>query len=124
MRIPLSTIQRRVRNLTHSQSIIVRPMINYEIFGFKMGMLHIYLREGNIDEIATKVSEIEGIESVEVHIGNSDIIGKVIYKYSKKLLNIRSHIRKIRTVEKLVWSEMIYKIYSKNNPFQFTKKVI
>lgn len=89
-----------------------------------MGMLHIYLREGNIDEIATRVREIEGIEFVEVHIGNSDIIGKVLYKYSKELLNITSHIRKTRTVEKLVWSEMIYRIYSKNNPFQFTKKVI
>ncbi len=62
-----------------------------------MGMLHIYLREGNIDEIATKISEIEGIESVEVHIGNSDIIGKVIYKYSKELLKIVSHIIKKST---------------------------
>lgn len=87
-----------------------------------MGMLYIYLREGNMDEVATKVSEIEGIESVEVHIGNSDIIGKVIYKYGKELLNIISHIRKIRTVEKLVWSEIIYEIYSKNNPFQFKKR--
>jgi len=60
-----------------------------------MGMSHIYLRQGNINEIATKIGEIEGIESVEVHIGNSDIIGKVIYKYSKELLKIISHIIKI-----------------------------
>ena len=121
MKIPLSTIQRRVRNLIHSQSIIVKSDINYEKFGFKTGLLHIYLGDGDINETAEKISEIEGIESVEIHIGNSDIIANVLYKHSKELLHLISLVKKTGKVEKIVWSEMIYKIDSKNNPSQFTK---
>ena len=50
MKIPLSTIQRRVRNLIYSQSIIVKSNINYEKFGFKTGLLYIYL----VEEISMK----------------------------------------------------------------------
>ena len=121
MKIPLSTIQRRVRNLIYSQSIIVKSNINYEKFGFKTGLLYIYLVDGDINETAEKISEIEGIESVEIHIGNSDIIANVLYKHSKELLHIISLVKKTGKVEKIVWSEMIYKIPSKNNPSQFTK---
>ena len=39
-----------------------------------MGLLHVYLGDGSIDEVAHKITEIEGIESVEVHIGNSDLM--------------------------------------------------
>lgn len=124
MRIPLSTIQRRVRNLISNNVIIIKSEINYEKFGFKMGLLHVYLEDGSIDEVAHKINEIEGIESVEVHIGNSDLIANVIYKHSKELLDIISQVKKINKVDKIVWSEMIYKVYSKNNPFQFTKKAI
>ena len=90
MKIPLSTIQRRVRNLIYSRSIIVKSNINYEKFGFKTGLLYIYLVDGEINETAEKISEIEGIESVEIHIGNSDIIANVLYKHSKELLHIIS----------------------------------
>ena len=70
-----------------------------------------------------RISEIEGIESVEIHIGNSDIIANVLYKHSKELLHIISLVKKTGKVEKIVWSEMIYKIPSKNNPSQFTRMV-
>ena len=124
MQIPLSTIQRRVRNLISNNAIIIKSEINYEKFGFKMGLLQVYLEDGSIDEVTHKINEIEGIESVEVHIGNSDLIANVIYKHSKELLDIISQVKKINKVDKIVWSEMIYKIYSKKNPFQFTKKAI
>ena len=122
MKIPLSTIQRRVRNLIYSRSIIVKSNINYEKFGFKTGLLNIYLVDGEINETAERISEIEGIESVEIHIGNS-IIANVLYKNSKELLHMISLVKKTGKVEKIVWSEMIYKIPSKNNPSLFTKMV-
>ena len=122
MKIPLSTIQRRVRNLIYSQSIIVKSNINYEKFEFKTGLLYIYLGGGDINESAEKISEIEGIESIEIHIGNSDIIANVLFKHSKELLHIITLVKKIGKVEKIVWSEMIYKIHSKNNLFQFKKR--
>lgn len=82
--------------------------INYELLGFNTGLVHIYLSDGNIDEIVDRVYELDGITSVEVHIGNSDILGHVIYKEGKDLLNIISAIKKMNGVEQVVCSERIY----------------
>ena len=48
-----------------------------------MSLLHIYLWDSDINKTSEKISEIEGIESVEIHIGNSDIIAYVVFKHSK-----------------------------------------
>lgn len=71
-------------------------------------MVHVYLRDGIISEIAKKVFELDGITFVEIHIGNSDILGNIIYKDGKGLLNIISAIKKMQGVEQVVWSERTY----------------
>ncbi len=48
-----------------------------------MSLLNIYLGDGDINKTSEKISEMEGIESVEIHIGNSDIIANVVFKHSK-----------------------------------------
>ncbi len=106
--IPLSTIQRRVRALLVSGIITPIVYLDYEKLGFKTGLLHIYLKNGNIDEIAKKVYEVDGITSFEIHIGNSDILANVVYKEGKVLLNIITTIKKLEGVERIVWSERIY----------------
>jgi Lrp/AsnC family transcriptional regulator, regulator for asnA, asnC and gidA len=111
--MPLSTIQRRVRALLVSGIITPRVQLNYEKLGFKTGLLHIYLQNGNIDQIAEKVYEIDGITSFEIHIGNSDILANVAYKVGKELLNIIAAIKKLEGVERIVWSERIYQSSSK-----------
>jgi Lrp/AsnC family transcriptional regulator, regulator for asnA, asnC and gidA len=111
--IPLSTIQRRVRTLLTKEIITPRVQLNYEKLGLKTGLLHIYLKSGDIDQIAKKVYEIDGITSFEIHIGNSDILANVVYKEGKKLLNIITTIKKIEGVERIVWSERIYQSPSK-----------
>jgi Lrp/AsnC family transcriptional regulator, regulator for asnA, asnC and gidA len=111
--MPLSTIQRRVRALLVSGIITPRVQLNYEKLGFKTGLLHIYLQNGNIDQIAEKVYEIDGITSFEIHIGNSDILANVAYKVGKELLNIIAAIKKLAGVERIVWSERIYQSSSK-----------
>ena len=111
--IPLSTIQRRVRILLTKEIITPRVQLNYEKLGLKTGLLHIYLKSGDIDQIAKKVYEIDGITSFEIHIGNSDILANVVYKEGKKLLNIITTIKKIEGVERIVWSERIYQSPSK-----------
>ena len=88
--------------------------INYEKFGFKTGLLHIYLKDGNIDKIAKRIQELHGITSIEVHIGNSDILGHVVYKDGKKLLDLVSIIKNIEGVDRIVWSERIYQSPPKN----------
>lgn len=111
--MPLSTIQRRVRALLVSGIITTRVHLNYEKLGFKTGLLHIYLKDGDIDEIAKKVYEVDGITSFEIHIGNSDILANVVYKEGKELLNIIAAIKKLEGVERIVWSERIYQSPSK-----------
>jgi Lrp/AsnC family transcriptional regulator, regulator for asnA, asnC and gidA len=111
--IPLSTIQRRVRTLLTKEIITPRVQLNYEKLGLKTGLLHIYLKSGDIDQISKKVYEIDGITSFEIHIGNSDILANVVYKEGKELLKMITTIKKIEGVERIVWSERIYQSPSK-----------
>jgi len=48
------------------------------------------------------------MESVEIHIGNSNMIGKIICKESKYLLRTLTDIKKLDGVEEIVWSEVVY----------------
>ncbi|HET6590041.1 MAG TPA: hypothetical protein VFG45_07760 [Candidatus Nitrosocosmicus sp.] len=92
--------------------------INYVLLGFKTCLVHIYLSDGNINEIANKVYELDGITLIEIHIGNSDIIGHVIYKEGKDLLSIIAAIKKMNGVRRVVWSERIYQ-----SPFKHYNKI-
>ena len=111
--LPLSTIQRRTRILLTSGLVKSQVQINYHKFGFKTGLLHIYLKNGNIEEMAKTIYELDGITSVEIHIGNSDILGNVIYKDSNDLLNLIATIKNMNGVERIVWSERVYQSPSK-----------
>ena len=113
--LPLSTIQRRTRILLTSGLVKSQVQINYHKFGFKTGLLHIYLKNGNIEEMAKTIYELDGITSVEIHIGNSDILGNVIYKDSNDLLNLIATIKNMNGVERIVWSERVYQSPSKVN---------
>lgn len=107
--IPLSTVQRRTRKVKHSGLVKNSTQIDYESLGFNTGLAHIYLNDGDIDQTAKKVYELDGITYVEIHIGNSDILGNVVYKNGKELLNTISTIKKIKGIEKVVWSERVYR---------------
>ena len=115
LKIPLSTIQRRVRNLISAGYVTFGVQINYQKFGFKSGLLHIYLRNGDIEETAKKIHNLPNVTTVEIHVGNSDILGNVVYKDSKALLHLISEIKKIDNIEKVVWSERIYQSTSKEH---------
>lgn len=108
LEIPLSTVQRRVRNLTEKGIIVTKNYIEFKRFGFKSGSIHIYLSDGNMDSILDKLSKLKGVTSLEVHIGNSDIIAGVVYKEGKELLNIIAAIKGMVGVDKIVWSERIF----------------
>jgi DNA-binding Lrp family transcriptional regulator len=116
--LPLSTVQRRVRNLQSNGFVISNIQINYHKFGFKTGLLHVYLRDGDIEKLTKKILGLDGVTSVEIHIGNSDILGNVVYKYSKDLLNLISAIKKLEGVDRIVWSERIYQ-----SPFKLNKEI-
>ena len=112
IRIPLSTVQRRVRNLIAKNLVTFNSQINYPKFGFKVGMLHIYLEDGDFERIANKIMELDGVTSVEVHIGNSDLIANVVYRRSIELLELIAKVKSFEKIDKIVWSETVYKISS------------
>jgi len=81
---------------------------NFKRLGIKKGMLHVYLRNGNIKEIASKISEIGGILSSSIHVGNSDVVADFVYDSSEYLLDTITTIRHMDNVDKVMWSEEVY----------------
>lgn len=109
LKILLSTIQRRVRNRIEKGFIVSKNYIDYKKFGFTSGTIHIYLSDGNMDSILEQVSKFKGVTSLEVHIGNSDIIAGVVYKEGKELYDIIISVKRMQGVERIVWSERVLK---------------
>jgi len=110
--IPLSTIQRRTRRLFEKQTVVNRVVPNYKQIGYSKGTIHLYIN--NIDAIAVskKLAEIPGVISVSIHIGNSDIVGEIIYKNSMEVLDIIAECKRIDGVTKVIWSEEVYSMPS------------
>src|SRR5262245_5869540 len=92
---PLSTIQRRTRVLLQSGIISNHLKLDYKKFGYKQGLLHIYLSDGDTHAVAEKLSEIENITEVSIHIGNSDIVADYACKGTQELLELLASIKKL-----------------------------
>jgi hypothetical protein len=117
LKIPLSTIQRRSRIILLSKIITQEYIPNFKILGIKKGMLHIYLRDGNL-------KQSRNILSVSIHVGNSDIVAEFVYDNSECLVDIISEIKHMQDIEKILWSEEIYKIpVSKENISNLLKNI-
>lgn len=119
LRIPLSTIQRRVRKLIDKGYVVSESRIEFTKFGFKSGSIHVYLSDGNMDSILDKISKLKGVTSLEVHIGNSDIIAGVVYKDGRELLKTITAIKGMEGVDRIVWSERIYEYPISSNKSTF-----
>lgn len=110
--IPLSTIQRRTHRILQSGLVNVEYIPNFQMLGIKKGMLHTYLRNGQLRQTAEKISKMEGILSVTIHVGNSDIVSEFVYEKSEDLVDIIASIKELKGIEKTVWSEEIVKLPS------------
>ena|SRR5215212_997420 len=110
LKIPLSTIQRRTRLILQSEIVTQEYQPNFKMLGIKKGLLHTYLRDGQIRKTAEKISQMEGILSVTIHVGNSDVVSEFVFDNSEDLIDIIAAIKEIQGVEQVVWSEEIYKI--------------
>jgi nitrate reductase NapAB chaperone NapD len=110
LNIPLSTIQRRTRLILQSELVTQEYQPNFKMLGIKKGLLHTYLRDGKLRKTAEKISEMEGILSVSIHVGNSDIVSEFVYDNSEDLVDIIASIKDIEGVTHIVWSEEIYKL--------------
>jgi DNA-binding Lrp family transcriptional regulator len=118
LNVPLSTIQRRSKKIMDKKLVIFTRFVNPVKFGYHIGLLHVYVSNGNINETAKKVLDLDGITSVEIHIGNSDILADFAYKDSMDLLDVIVKIKKLESIEKVIWSERIAKLDEKDE-YQF-----
>ena len=112
LKIPLSTIQRRTRRILQSGTVEVEYQPNFKLLGIAKGILHTYLRDGKLKQTAQKISEMEGILSVSIHVGNSDIVSEFVYENSEDLVDIIADIKQIEGVDRVLWSEEIFKLPS------------
>lgn len=110
LKIPLSTIQRRTRRILNSSLVNIEYQPNFKVLGIKKGFLHTYLGTGKLKKIAQEISEMEGILSVSVHVGNSDIVSEFIYENSEDLVDVISAVKQIDGVERVLWSEEVFKL--------------
>ena len=108
--IPLSTIQRRTRNIINSGLVEVNVKPNFRKIGVKKGILHIYISNGNIKETASSIAKMDGMLSLSVHVGNSDVVGEFAYEDSEQLIDTIVKIKKLSDVERVLWSEEVYTI--------------
>ena len=108
LQIPLSTVQRRTRQIQEKGLVEHFFKPNYKQLGLKRGMIHVYLSDGDMKSIAKEVSKMDGITSVAIHIGNSDIIADFVYRDSEQLVDILSAIKKLEGVDRTVWSEEVF----------------
>ena len=112
LKIPLSTIQRRTRRILQSELVKIEYQPNFKLLGIAKGMLHTYLRNGQLRDIAEKISEMEGILSASIHVGNSDIVSEFVYENSEDLVDIIGEIKQIEGVDRVLWSEEVFKLPS------------
>ena len=123
LKIPLSTIQRRTRRILQSEMVKVEYQPNFKLLGIAKGMLHTYLRDGQLRRTGQKISEMEGVLSSSIHVGNSDLVSEFVYENSEDLVDIIGTIKQIEGVDRVLWSEEIFKLPShKENVMKSFKK--
>lgn len=108
--IPLSTIQRRTRNIIKNGLVEIRIQPNFRRIGLKKGLLHIYIHTGNMKETAVEISKFDGVLSSSVHVGNSDIVAEFVYEDSDQLIDMIVKIKRLESVERVLWSEEVFTI--------------
>lgn len=116
---PLSTVQRRKRILFEKGFLESRTVPNYKKLGFKRGLLHVYVSNGDAERIGEKLATLKGIISASLHIGNSDLVGEFVYRDSMEILDLISSVKKIGGVENTVWSEEVLEISRSVNSAPF-----
>lgn len=107
--IPLSTVQRRTRNIIRDGLVEIKIQPNFKKIGVKKGLLYVYIKSGEIKETAEEISKLDGVLSTSVHVGNSDIVAEFVYEDSEQLIDTIINIKRLENVERVLWSEEVFK---------------
>lgn len=111
--IPLSTIQRRSRILLRKGYVKHMFQPKYHKLGLKNGLLHIYIKNGNMRKTAEELLSSDGVMSAGIHVGNSDVVGEFVYQDSEQVVDLISRANAIDGVDSVVWSEEVYLLAGK-----------
>jgi DNA-binding Lrp family transcriptional regulator len=105
VKTPLSTIQRRIRNIFQNQYVSRKNELNYKKLGLRKGYLQISLR-GKSYEVAQKLAATNGIIAVSEVMGNDfDILCTCIFKNTDELFDLTENIKTIERIDKVACSE-------------------
>jgi DNA-binding Lrp family transcriptional regulator len=107
LKVPLSTIQRRTRRIFEREVVYNKVEPNYRYLGYKKGIIHLYIRNNDPMTAAKKLVEIDKVTAASIHIGNSDVVGDIVYRDNMEVLDVISQAKKIEGVERVVWSEEV-----------------
>jgi DNA-binding Lrp family transcriptional regulator len=110
LKVPLSTIQRRTRMILAKDIIRNKVEPNYKKLGYNKGMIHVSIKGCDVSLAAQKLAEIDGIVSVAVHLGTSDIVAEFVYLDSTDVLKTISKIWNIEGTDRVTWSQEVYTV--------------
>jgi DNA-binding Lrp family transcriptional regulator len=107
VKTPLSTIQRRIRNLFENQYVSRKNELNYKKLGLRKGYLQISLKGDKSYEVAHKLAGIRGVIAVSELTGNFDILCTCIFKNTDELFSLIENIKTIERIDKVTWAEEV-----------------
>lgn len=114
LKVPLSTVQRRTRMILAKDIVKSKMEPNYKKLGYNKGMIHVTVKGSDVSMAAQKLAEIDGIVSVAVHLGTSDIVAEFVYGDSTDVLETISKIWNIPGTDRVTWSQEVYAVPIRN----------
>ena len=108
MNIPLSTVQRRTRRLHEKEAVRTFVEPNFSRLGMRKGVVHLYINNTDAKIVCDSLRKLTGVTRASIHIGNSDVVGEIIYRDSSDVLQMIASCKRIEGVTRVVWSEEVY----------------
>src|SRR5918911_4610661 len=110
VKTPLSTIQRRIRNIFQNQYVSRKNELNHKKLGLRKGYLQISLKGDKSYEVAQKLAGIRGVIGVSELTGHFDILCTCIFKNTEELFSLIENIKTIERIDKVTWSEEVHSV--------------
>jgi DNA-binding Lrp family transcriptional regulator len=106
-KMPLSTIQRRIRRIYEKGYVIKKNEVDYRKLGFRKVYLFISLKGNFSYQVAQKISSLNGVLFISLVTGSIDILCICISRDTNDLFKIVQSIRAIERVDNVMWSEEV-----------------
>ena len=111
LRVPLSTIQRRLKTIQSSPLLKKRFDIDANLLGLGRGEIIVYAEKGKAKEIIQNILQkyrYTNVLSISTRINHiHNIIISIVYKDSTEIYNIIENIKAMPHVITVEWSELV-----------------